>query len=69
MLRGIRGRVRRHDPNELLPRRLRDTPEVRQALRSHVDPARDWALDPPRFDAVPAAGSADDADDNLSLAA
>ena len=69
LLRAIRGRVRRHDPNDLIPRRLRNIPAVRQALRSHVDPARDWALDPPRLDALPAADPADDADDDLSLAA
>ena len=68
LLRAIRRRVRRHDPNDLIPRRLRHTPEVRQALRSYVDPARDWALDPPRLNARSAADP-DDGAVELSLAA
>ena len=67
--RALRRTIRRHDPNDMIPRRLRDTPEVRQALRSYVDPARDWALDPPRLGELPAADGAGCADDDLSLAA
>ena len=48
----IRGRHRRrhYEADDLTPAHLRDTPAVRQALRAAIDPARDWALDPPQLD-------------------
>ena len=64
----IRRRLERQGPEDVVPRCLRDTPEVRQALRTTVDPARDWALDPPRLDARRAADP-DDGADELALAA